>query len=541
MNLPPGLDGWQLLAGLGLFLLGMDQLERAIHALAGNTFHTWLRRLTGHPLKSVLFGIVATGILQSSSILGLMVLAFVGAGVLPMRNALGVILGSNIGSTFTGWLVASIGFRVDLEAAAFPLIGFGAIAIVALVEGTRWHAWARTAWSLGLLLLGIGFMTAAAIEFAHGFDASVFAGSHPLVFFLVGVLLTLVVRTSAATVLMALSAMNAGVIDLPQAAAVAIGADLGTTSTMLIAAISGVAAKKQVAVFHLLFNLVTDLLALLLLLPYVETIVSWYGITDPLLALPAFHTTFNLLGALLFYPLLGRIAAALAGRFDGRTKPLALFLSSRPPDDHAAALQAMEDEVRGLFRRVLALNLAVLGPDAARVSGDYPVLYEALKRLEGEIHVYGRKLQALPLTDDEARRLGSLLQAAREAVQAAKDVKDVWRELEDFRRQANEPLAAFIADFEAVVLTIYADITGLVERPARSSVGAGALADRMADLEAALLEAQQDCNLRMFRDEGRHGLFGPMPSALLNVIHEVHGSARALLRGCRSLLLDDPP
>ncbi len=537
MNLIQSVDGWQLLAGLGLFLLGMNQLERAIHALAGSTFNAWLRRLTGHPLQSVLFGIVTTAILQSSSILGLMVLAFVGAGVLPMRNALGVILGSNIGSTFTGWIVATIGFSVDLESAALPLIGVGALAIVALAESTRRHAWGRTAWSLGLLLLGIGYMTSAATDFAHRVDASALAGAHPLVFFLAGVLLTLVVRTSAATILIALSALNAGVIDLPQAAAVAIGADLGTTSTMLIAAMTGVAAKKQVAMFHLLFNAITNVLALLFLLPHVKTIVGWYGISDPLLALPAFHSTFNLLGALLFYPFLGRIADGLSKRFNDAAKPLAVFLPSRLSDDHRAALTALEDEVRGLFRRVLSLNLAALNPDAGRLNGNHPAWYEAIKRLEGEIHAYGRKFQSLGLTDDEARRLDSLLQAAREAVQAAKDVKNVWLELDDFRRQANPALAALLVDFERNVRVIYTDITGLVDRPA----GSPASATRIADSEAALRDAQQDCNQRMFRDEGHHGLSGSMPSALLNVFHEVYGSARALLRGCRSLLLDELP
>lgn len=541
MSLPAGLDGWQLLAGLGLFLLGMDQLEKAIHALAGRTFNTMLRRVTGHPLLSVLFGLVATGILQSSSILGLMVLAFVGAGVLPMRNALGIILGSNLGSTLTGWIVAGIGFKLDLEAAALPLIGVGALAIVVLASGTRRHSWGAMAWAMGLLLLGIGYMTSAATTFAQEFDPAALAGHHPLVFFAVGVAVTLVVRTSAATILMALSAMNAGMLDLQQAAAIAIGADLGTTSTMLIAAITGVAAKKQVALFHLLFNVVTDVLALLFLLPHVATITAWYGITDPLLALPAFHTTFNLLGVLLFYPLSGRIADWLAHRFHGDVRPLAVFLTTAPPDARGPALAALENEVRALYRRVLALNLVALRltvPPSlvGRSNGrDYATQYDAAKRLEGEILAYVRQVQTQPLTDAEARRLGSLLVAAREAVQAAKSIKDVRLELVEFRRNANDRLLEVIAAHDAETMRVYGVIADLVERPARTAGDERAI----ADCEAAAAADHKEFRRGLYADARQHGLDDIALSTLLNVLHEVHGSERALLRGCRSLLLEE--
>lgn len=541
MILPAGLDGWQLLAGLGLFLLGMDQLEKAIHALAGRTFNTLLRRVTGHPLQSVLFGLVATGILQSSSILGLMVLAFVGAGVLPMRNALGVILGSNLGSTLTGWIVAGVGFKLDIEAAALPLIGIGALAVVALASGTRRHAWGALALALGLLLLGIGYMTAAATTFAQDVDPALLAGQHPLVFFLAGVGITLVVRTSAATILMALSAMNAGMIDLPQAAAIAIGADLGTTSTMLIAAITGVAAKKQVALFHLLFNVVTDVLALLLLLPHVEAITAWYGITDPLLALPAFHSTFNLLGLLLFYPFTGRIGDWLSQRFRGDTRPLAVYLTASPPAARDAALAALDNEVRALYRRVLVLNLMALRLTvppalvAGRNGGDHAVQYDAAKRLEGEILAYVRQVQTQPLTDADARRLGSILVAAREAVQSAKSVKDVREELVEFRRNANDRLQAVLAAHDAETLSVYAVIAGLVDRPAGTAGDERAI----AACEASAAADHREFRRRLYVEARQHGLDDIGLSTLLNVLHEVHGSERALLRGCRSLLLEE--
>jgi phosphate:Na+ symporter len=543
------LDGWSLLAGIGLFLLGMEQLERAVHAVAGDTFRHLLRRATGHPLLSIALGIVATGILQSSSILGLMVLAFVGAGLLPMRNAIGVILGSNIGSTFTGWIVAVIGFRLDLEAVALPLIGIGAIGVVFFAAETRRNAWGAILLAFGLLLLGMQYMIVAADGFARGFDPATLAGNHPAVFFLVGVVVTVIVRTSAATIMMALSAMSAGVLTLEQAAAIAIGADLGTTSTMAIAALKGVAAKKQVALFHVLFNTVTDLLAFFLLLPHVGTLTGWFGITDPLLALPAFHSTFNLVGALLFYPFVGVIGRFLETRFQGGEESVAIYLPRVPATEKEAAFTALENEVRGLFRRVLAVNLRALKidvplPPAEAPGGGIDALftarstygedYETAKRLEGEVMVFVRALQSQKLSPQESARLANLLISAREAVQAAKGVKDIREELVSFRHSSSAWLAAYASDYNRALQAIYTHFAELLLRR-HHEVMVVDLLERIAAEEAVLHEHMKQ---RIYADDSRRGPLDHEFSTVLNVLHEMHGSTRALLRGTRGLLLN---
>lgn len=543
------LDGWALLAGIGLFLLGMEQLERAVHAVAGDTFRHLLRRATGHPLLSILLGIVATGILQSSSILGLMVLAFVGAGLLPMRNAIGVILGSNIGSTFTGWIVAVIGFRLNLEAVALPLIGLGAIGVVFFAQETRRNAWGAILLAFGLLLLGMQYMIVAADGFARGFDPATLAGSHLAVFFLVGVAVTVVVRTSAATIMMALSAMSAGVLTLEQAAAIAIGADLGTTSTMAIAALKGVAAKKQVALFHVLFNTVTDLLAFFLLLPHVATITGWFGITDPLLALPAFHSTFNLVGALLFYPFVGVIGRFLETRFQGGEESVAIYLPRVPASEKEAAFTALENEMRGLFRRVLAVNLRALKldvplPPAEAQGGGVDALfaaratygedYETAKRLEGEVLVFVRALQTQKLTVEESTRLANLLISAREAVQAAKGVKDIREELVSFRHSSNAWLSAYVNEYNQALRGIYGSFASMLLRRHHETMVIDLL-ERISNDEAALHERMKQ---RIYADDAQRGRLDHEFSTVLNVLHEVHGSTRALLRGSRALLLN---
>ncbi|MFP5383530.1 MAG: Na/Pi cotransporter family protein [Gammaproteobacteria bacterium] len=550
-------DIWLFGAGLGLFLLGMDQLERGVHALAGDSFRGMLRRATGHPLRSIFIGLFATGLLQSSSILGLMVLALVGASILPMRNAIGVILGSNVGSTLTGWLVAAIGFKLDLEAMSLPFIALGALGVVFAVAESRVHSWSSVLLALGLLLLGMQNMITSADAFAQGFDPAALAGKPVLVFFAAGILITVVVRTSAATIMIALSAMNAGVLDLHQAAAVAIGADLGTTSTMMIAAVRGIAAKKQIALCHVLFNTITDVLALFLLLPHIDTLVGWYGIEDPLFGLTAFHTTFNVLGVLLFYPFIPRLGTFLERRFQGGEESVALFLSKVPASEKAVAFSALDDELRALYRRVLALNLramklevpdvlatvAAAGSPSERLGELFGARqtfsedYESIKRLEGEVLDFVRRLQSQKLTDDESHRLSLLLISTREAVQAAKAIKDVRGNLVEFRHSGNDWLQEYVAGYNAAVLDFYRSLAELMLRPHHELLVTDML-ERLSMQEAGMHEAMKQ---RTYTDDLRSGLSDLEFSTVLNVLHEVHTANRALLRGARALMLDEIP
>lgn len=547
---PATLDAWPLLAGLGLFLLGMDQLERAVHAVAGDVFRRMLRAATGHPLRSILLGIVATGLLQSSSILGLMVLAFVGAGILPMRNALGVIMGSNIGSTFTGWIVGGIGFSLDLEALALPFIAFGALGAVFARAESRLNAWGSLALALGLLLLGMQYMVGAADAFARGFDPASLAGHHPAVFFLVGMVVTVIVRTSAATIMMALSAMSVGLLSFEQAAAIAIGADLGTTSTMAIAAVKGVSAKKQVALFHVLFNTVSNTLAFFLLLPHARTITGWYGITDPLLALPAFHTTFNVIGVLLFYPVVGRMGDFLDRRFRAAETGVATFLPRVPVAEKEAAFTALENEIRLLFRRVMALNLRALKIEVPALSAaepaapweallsprpTYPEDYEQVKALEGEVLDYVRRLQAQRLDEAQSARLALLLVAAREGVQSAKYLKDMREDLVEFRHSPDAWLQGWVDAHLAFQRRFYGDLAEMLLKPHHEAM----IRDIVERLQQDDRTQYELLKRQVYAAEARSGLGGATLPTVLNVVHEVHGSNRALLRAARAVLLDE--
>ena len=134
------LDFWKLLAGLGIFLFGMHLIEESVKSLSGRAFRRIIRMYTNGRLRSIGSGALVTALLQSSSAVSLMVLAFVGAGVMNMQNAIGVIMGSNIGTTLTAWIIATIGFKIKIEALALPFIGMGAVGII-LFKPASDHFW----------------------------------------------------------------------------------------------------------------------------------------------------------------------------------------------------------------------------------------------------------------------------------------------------------------------------------------------------------------------------------------------------------------
>ena len=133
----PELDIWRLAAGLGLFLFGMHELEEALKQLAGRPFKRFLRQYTAKPLRGIIAGALTTAALQSSSVVSLIVLAFVGTGIITLASAISIVFGSNLGTTATGWIVATVGFKLDIEALALPLIAMGGFGVVGRIDRDR--------------------------------------------------------------------------------------------------------------------------------------------------------------------------------------------------------------------------------------------------------------------------------------------------------------------------------------------------------------------------------------------------------------------
>jgi len=230
-------DYWGLIAGVALFLFAMTQMEAGLKALGGRSLALYLKRRSGRPLAAVAGGIISTALLQSSSVVALMAQAFTGAGLLSLTAALGIVFGSNLGTTLTGWIVATLGFKFEIFELSLPLIGIGGLMLV--FAQRRWAEYGRALLGLGLLLMGLQLMKSSVASIEQYIDIDDLAGLAAWQYLLFGTVVAAVIQSSSATMMITLAALNAGIVDLPSAAAVAIGADLGTTTTVVIGAVKG--------------------------------------------------------------------------------------------------------------------------------------------------------------------------------------------------------------------------------------------------------------------------------------------------------------
>lgn len=345
------------LGGLGLFLIGMVVMTEGLKALAGDALHAWLTRFTRSPASGALTGTVATAVLQSSTATTVTTVGFVAAGLLTFPQALGIIFGANLGTTVTGWMVALFGFKLKIGTAALPVIFAGAM--LRLFGRGRWAEFGRTLAGFGVIFLGIGFTQEGMAGFTdtvtpETFPSDTFAGRLLLVG--LGILITLITRSSSAGVAVAMTALSVGAINFPQAAAMVIGMDVGTTVTAVIAAIGSSQAARRTGLSHTMFNLFTAAGALILLDPYLWALERWrpgaIG-ASPELCLVGFHTLFNLAALLAGLPLANGFARLMERLVPERSVSLARRLDRHLLREPAAAAAALEATLSDIFDYLL--------------------------------------------------------------------------------------------------------------------------------------------------------------------------------------------
>ncbi|MFD3189725.1 Na/Pi cotransporter family protein [Sedimentitalea sp. HM32M-2] len=310
-------DFQEIAAGVAIFLFGMLMLEDGFRLFSGGFLESVLARVTGSVTRSLGFGVVATTIMQSSSLVSVITISFLSAGLITLLAGVGIIFGANIGTTTGAWLVAGFGLKVKISAYALPML---AISIVLVFQRNKYVRGAGYVLAgLGFLFLGIHYMKEGFEAFKDQFDLSRFAMTGVaglLVYTLVGAAATVVMQSSHATMVLIITALAAGQISYENALALAIGANIGTTITAIIGSLTANYQGKRLALAHLIFNAVTAGVALALIAPIRDT-VDWVsagvGIadTDYALKLAVFHTIFNMLGVVLMLPFLRRLIGFL--------------------------------------------------------------------------------------------------------------------------------------------------------------------------------------------------------------------------------------
>lgn len=304
-----------LLGGIGLFLLGMSMLTDGLKLAAGDGLRTVLHRWTSTPARGLASGALLTGLVQSSSAVTVATIGFVNAGLLTLSHAVWVIFGANVGTTMTAWLVALVGLKLDIGAFALPVIGFGVMVQMVAKDRPRLAGAGGALAGFGLFFLGIdvlkdGFDTL--LPYLDHIDLGKAGFFAPVAFLFAGILLSALAQSSSAAVALILTATATGGLPLEFAAAGIIGANIGTTTTAMLASAGATPAAKRVAMSHIVFNIYSGIVAFIVLYPLVAAShwladIALADAKDEPLTLAIFNTILNCLGVLVIWPFAARL------------------------------------------------------------------------------------------------------------------------------------------------------------------------------------------------------------------------------------------
>jgi phosphate:Na+ symporter len=473
-------DILQLLGALGVFLFGMKVMSDALLKLAGNKMRSILATMTSNRFLGIFTGFFITSVIQSSSATTLMVVSFSNAGLLTLTESISVIMGANIGTTITAWLITILGFKVSMSAIALPLVGFGFAMTFAKRENLI--NWGNFIIGFALLFIGLQFLKDAMPDINNNPEILSFLAKYTdlgylsvLLFLLIGTILTVVIQSSSATMALTLIMCAQGWIPFELAAAMVLGENVGTTITANLAAVVANYQAKRTARAHLVFNLMGVLWMLILFYPFLK-FVSWLtqqmGSDSPYIsaaaipvAISLFHTTFNIINTFLLVWFVNPIA-----RFVEKIVPVKLlpkreidepkFLKKSVIKFPETAISALIKESKYLYKNTIfeivahALNLhrediksttkpkKVVKESTTDLHVDVRDLYLVkVKTIYGEIIKYATTAQStLDLTNEQNKQITEIKIANRKMVEIIRDAKELGKNVSIYMESDNEHL-----------------------------------------------------------------------------------------------------
>ena len=451
-----------ILSGIAIFIIGMFFMQDGFKQLSGGILEKLLEKFTSNTLYAILTGFLSTSVVQSSTIITLIVVSFLSAELLTLVQAVGIVFGSNVGSTTTAWIVSSLGVDVKISTYAFPMLVFGVVLRFFKSNGVK---------GTGNVLLGLGFIFLGISYMKDGFDImknSIDLASYAMegylgiiVYILIGILITVVIQSSAATLAIVITALNADSITYVNAIALAIGANVGTTLTTILASFASNENGKRVALIHLLFNLISATFITIFIFQFIDLtdfIAPFLGVSDNNygMKLALFHTIFSVTGVILLTPaisLLVKLSEKLIQKkVSSASKPKYLNQSVLSnPDASLAALRkeiinlyencqkamlhALNIHTTGLTRETLKVQLA---KELTIIDTDIDEIYQKnLKSLYSEIVKFSSFAQE-NMFDFQHKKIDELKRAAVLLVEVLRDTRDIQRNVNFYLKSKNE-------------------------------------------------------------------------------------------------------
>jgi phosphate:Na+ symporter len=443
-----------ILAGVAILLFGMTMLEEGFRVFTKGPLQNILKKATNKLYKSISAGALVTALIQSSSLVSVITISFISAGLISLSGGLGLIFGANIGTTATAWLVAGFGLKIKISALALAMLVFGIV--FSFQKKLTYKGIGNVLAGLGFFFLGIYYMKEGFDVYKDYIDLRQYAMTGYLgviVYTGIGIVLTTILQSSSATLALILTALSAGQIEYENALALAIGANVGTTITAVLGSLSSNIAGKRLAGAHLIFNVVTGAVALILIYPLANLVnkiseLTHIAATDYTLKLALFHTIFNVLGVLIMMPFINKLEILLLRVFKERMdkdidEPK--YLNEAVLEFPGSVISSLVNESKYLYKNAIfeivahALNIhrediksdKKIGKIVKTSTEDFntdieSLYYKKVKSIYGEILRYATTAQSkLKLSKKQNKAILDIKIANRKMIEIIKDIREL--------------------------------------------------------------------------------------------------------------------
>jgi phosphate:Na+ symporter len=553
-------DARIIIAGIAIFLIGMHYMESGFKLFSGGVLETALEKFTSTTPRAIGTGFLATAVVQSSSLVSVIVISFLSAELIGLTQAVGVVFGSNIGTTTTAWLVSSFGLKIKISQYAMPMLIFGVV--LQFSKYNHYKGIGSILIGLGFIFLGIAYMKDGFETMKDAIDLAEYAMKGYLgvfVYILFGAIATVVIQSSSATMAIIITALATGQIDYINALSLAIGANIGTTVTAVLGALASNKNGKRLAVAHFIFNVTTGLIAIIFiyqLKDLVNILAPLFSIDEHNYAmkLALFHTIFNIIGVLVVAPFIRRLVNFLETLFkekaEGRGQ--AKYLTAEIIELPAASLAAIRKEVIHLYDKSLEAILHAMNLHRSDVCSDQAieqviahsfkpiavnideVYQKEIKNLYGEILKYA-SISQVNMSQEDNNKIYEFKLTARYIVEMVKDVRELQKNLNHFRKSHNNFIIDEYNELRSQLIVILRKIQEI-----RHSEGDAE--DILTDIE--LQKAESAANEKIMNNNidtliREQKINAQMASSLINDIGFTHSISKKLLSAAAVLWVTD--
>jgi phosphate:Na+ symporter len=447
--------------GIAIFIVGMFFLEDGFKLFSGSVLENILKNSTNNTPKAIGVGFLSTSIMQSSSLVSIIIISFLSAELITLSGAIGVIFGSNIGTTTTAWIVSTFGVKIKISTYAMPMIIFGAI--FRFSDNKNYQALGYILLGLGFVFLGIGYMKEGFESLKSSINLAELAIEGylgVLVYVLIGALATIILQSSSAAMALIITALATEQIIFINSLELAIGANIGTTVTAIIGSLASNHNGKRLAVAHFIFNLITALIAIVFLYQLADLTTylgGKIGIADNYaMQLALFHTIFNLIGVIVLAPFIPQLVRYLKTLFiqEKQQKLKAKYLDDTVLEVQSAATKSIKKEIEHLYDITIEeishsiylhkhkLNNLhdlkdMIQNTNLKLHSDIDKIYTSkIKSLYGEIIEFATKSQT-NMDDESKDRIYELKIASRSIVEALKLMEDIHKNVNLYIKSNN--------------------------------------------------------------------------------------------------------